>query len=106
MSIFAPRSCASTARRLALVRIGPVLRRDFLFSARPAAELCPGLGRLAVRPAVAALAAAHFASQPVQRALSTDVDIRPVHRPRPFPSFRNGPDPSADPKPLPYLPVC
>src|SRR5438445_13195029 len=100
MSIFAPRSCASTTRRLALVRIGPVLRRDFLFSARPAAELCPGLGRLAVRPAGAPLAAAPFASQPVQRALLTSFDIRPVPRPRPFPSLRNGPDRIADRKPL------
>src|SRR6202011_5516393 len=104
MSIFAPRLRASTIRRWELAPVGPVsvpvLRRDFRSLARPAAELCPVLGRLAVRPAVAASLAGHFAFPLSQRALSTTFDSRLVHRPRPFPSFRNDRGHRADHKPL------
>src|SRR5438067_1159702 len=94
MSIFAPRLRTSTIRRSELAKVGPVsvpvLRRDFRFLARPATELCPGLGRLAARPAVAALLAARFASRLIQHVPSATSGNQRVHRRRPFPSFRNG----------------
>src|SRR5437588_5786256 len=104
MSIFAPRLRASTTRRSELAWVGPVFvpvsRRDFLFSARPAAELCSVLDRPTVRPPDVGSPAARFGFQPAQRAPLTIVDNQPVHRLRPFPSFRNDRGRRAARKPL------
>src|SRR2546423_119408 len=96
--------CASITRRSELARVGPVfgpvLRRDFLFLAPPAAGPCPVSGPLVVRRPAAVWPAGRFEFRPIQRALLTTFDIRLVRRPPPFPSFHNDRGRRADHKPL------